>query len=137
MVTGMAAAVAAWVRMELNRRHLNYFLVVLITALVASLLAGNALWLSQTPQSAPTAAVLLLVPGVPLINASVDIPRGHISAGAVTGIVMVADSPHLEHNRGLLLTAFDGGIKAMLITLFLSSWIALPGLVWNAFRRGN
>ena len=80
-VTGVAASVAAWVRMELNRRQVNYFLVVLITALVASLLAGNALWFSQTPQSALTAAVLLLVPGVPLINASVDILRGHISAG--------------------------------------------------------
>lgn len=90
-VTGVAAAVATWVRMELNRRHTNYFLVVLITALVASLLAGNALWLSQTPQSALTAAVLLLVPGVPLINASVDILRGHISAGlarATTSLVV-------------------------------------------------
>ena len=80
-ITGVAAAVAAWVRMELNRRHVNYFLVVLFTALVASLVAGSALWLSQTPQSALTAAVLLLVPGVPLINASVDILRGYISAG--------------------------------------------------------
>lgn len=90
-VTGVAAAVAAGVRIWLNQRHVNYFLVVLITALVASLLAGNALWLSQTPQSALTAAVLLLVPGVPLINASVDILRGHISAGlarATTSLVV-------------------------------------------------
>lgn len=90
-VTGVAAAVAAWVRMELNRRHVNYFLVVLVTALVAGLLAGNALWFSQTPQSALAAAVLLLVPGVPLINASVDILRGHISAGlarATTSLVV-------------------------------------------------
>lgn len=90
-VTGVAAAVAAWVRMWLNQRQVNYFLVVLLTALVASGLAGSALWLSQTPQSALTAAVLLLVPGVPLINASVDILRGHISAGlarATTSLVV-------------------------------------------------
>ena len=90
-ITGVAAAVAAWVRMELNRRQVNYFLVVLLTALVASLVAGSALWLSQTPQSALTAAVLLLVPGVPLINASVDILQGHISAGlarATTSLVV-------------------------------------------------
>lgn len=90
-ITGVASAVAAWVRMELNRRQVNYFLVVLITALVASLLASSALWVSQTPQSALTAAVLLLVPGVPLINASVDILRGHISAGlarATTSLVV-------------------------------------------------
>ena len=67
--------------MWLNQQQVNYFLVVLLTALVASLLAGSALWFSQTPQSALTAAVLLLVPGAPLINASVDILRGHISAG--------------------------------------------------------
>lgn len=90
-VTGIASATATWVRMELNRQRSNYFLVVLITALVASLLAGSALWLSQTPQSALTAAVLLLVPGVPLINSSVDILRGHISAGlarATTSLVV-------------------------------------------------
>ena len=90
-ITGVASAVAAWVRMELNRRQVNYFLVVLITALAASLLASSALWVSQTPQSALTAAVLLLVPGVPLINASVDILRGHISAGlarATTSLVV-------------------------------------------------
>ena len=80
-VTGAAAALAAWVRMELNQRQVNYFLVVLCTALTASLVAASALWLSQTPQSALTAAVLLLVPGVPLINASVDILQGHVSAG--------------------------------------------------------
>ena len=75
----------------LNQRQVNYFLVVLLTALTASLVAGSALWLSQTPQSALTAAVLLLVPGVPLINASVDILRGHISAGlarATTSLVV-------------------------------------------------
>ncbi|MDS4041114.1 MAG: threonine/serine exporter family protein [Candidatus Competibacter sp.] len=90
-VTGVAASVAAWVRMGLNRRQVNYFLVVLITALTASLVAGSALWLSQTPQSALTAAVLLLVPGVPLINASVDVLQGHISAGlarATTSLVV-------------------------------------------------
>ena len=80
-VTGVAAAAAAGVRMWLNQQQINYFLVVLLTALTASLLAGSAVWFSQTPQSALTAAVLLLVPGVPLINASVDILRGHISAG--------------------------------------------------------
>ncbi len=90
-VTGVAAAAAAWIRMALNQRHINYFLVVLITALTASLVASSALWLSQTPQSALTAAVLLLVPGAPLINASVDILHGHISAGlalATTSLVV-------------------------------------------------
>ncbi len=91
-ITAVAAAMATWVRMWLNRRQVNYFLVVLLTALTASLVASSALWLSQTPQSALTAAVLLLVPGVPLINASVDILHGYISAGmarAITSLVVV------------------------------------------------
>ncbi|MBK8184990.1 MAG: threonine/serine exporter family protein [Candidatus Competibacteraceae bacterium] len=90
-VTGAAAATAAWVRMWLHQRRINYFLVVLFTALVASLLASGALWFSQTPQNALMASVLLLVPGVPLINASIDILRGHISAGlalATTSLVV-------------------------------------------------
>ena len=65
--------------------------MVLFTALVASLLASGALWFSQTPQNALMASVLLLVPGVPLINASIDILRGHISAGlalATTSLVV-------------------------------------------------
>ena len=90
-ITGVAAAVAARVRIELNQREVNYFLVALLTALVASLLASGALWFSDTPQSALTASVLLLVPGVPLINAGVDILRGYISAGlarATTSLVV-------------------------------------------------
>lgn len=80
-VTGVAATVAAWVRIMLNHWQINYFLVVLLTALTASLLAGNAIWISQTLQSALTAAVILLVPGTPLINASIDLLHGHIFSG--------------------------------------------------------
>ena len=91
LVTAVAAALAAWVRMQLNRRQANYFLVALLTALTASLVAATARWLSAVPQSALSAAVLLLVPGVPLLNASADILRGHVSAGlarAVTSLVV-------------------------------------------------
>lgn len=91
LVTGVAAALAACVRMQLNRLQTNYFLVALLTAFAASLAAGVARWLSGTPQSALSAAVLLLVPGVPLLNASTDILRGYVSAGvtrAVTSLVV-------------------------------------------------
>ena len=91
LVTAVAAALAAWVRMQLNRRQANYFLVALLTALTASLAAATARWFSAVPQSALMAAVLLLVPGVPLLNASADILRGHVSAGltrAVTSLVV-------------------------------------------------
>lgn len=42
-----------------------------------------------------------------------------------------------EPGGELLLAAFDNGIKAVLIILFLSVDIALPGLVWSSFRRGS
>lgn len=42
-ITGVAAAAAARVRIELNQRQVNYFLVVLLTALVASLAQRQAL----------------------------------------------------------------------------------------------
>lgn len=91
VITGAAAALAATVRIRLNARRANYFLVALLTALTASLAAGTARWLSDTPRSALSAAVLLLVPGVPLLNASTDILRGYVSAGltrAVTSLTV-------------------------------------------------
>jgi uncharacterized membrane protein YjjB (DUF3815 family) len=69
-------------------------------------------------------------PAIPLVP-------GSYAYKAVMGLVMVANSPDLEHDRELLLAAFENGIKATLTILFLSFGIALPGLVWSALRRGG
>lgn len=69
-------------------------------------------------------------PAIPLVP-------GSYAYKAVMGIVMVAESPQLEHSTELLLTAFDNGIKAVLTILFLSFGIALPGLAWSALQREN
>ncbi len=86
-VTFVAAAVAMFVRQELTQRHFNAFLVVIATALVAGLIASSAtvLRLSDQPHTALAASVLLLVPGVPLINSLQDILKGHIVIGLVRG----------------------------------------------------
>lgn len=87
-VTFVAAAVAMFIRQELMRRQLNPFLMVTACAFVAGLIASSAAWLrlSQHPQIAMSAAVLLLAPGVPLINAAHDLIRGYMSNGVTRGV---------------------------------------------------
>ncbi len=87
-VTWTAAAAAMVVRQELNRRELNPLLVTIVTAFTAGLVAsaGALLKLSATPQLSLAASVLLLVPGVPLINAAEDLMKGHMVIGVVRGV---------------------------------------------------
>jgi uncharacterized membrane protein YjjP (DUF1212 family) len=88
VVTLAAASLAMVVRQELHRRHFNLILLVTCTAFVAGLISSLAsvLRLSQTPDLALTSSVLLLVPGVPLINAAEDLIKGHMVTGIVRGI---------------------------------------------------
>lgn len=88
LVTFLAASTAMLVRQELTRRYLNTFLVVIATAFIAGFIASLAtVWkLSDEPQLALAASVLLLVPGVPLINAAEDIIKGHMVTGIVRAI---------------------------------------------------
>lgn len=87
-VTFMASSIAMWVRQELARRYFNPLMVVIVTAFVAGVLASSAaiFHLTPQPQTAQAAAVLLLVPGVPLINAAQDLIRGHLVTGVMRGI---------------------------------------------------
>jgi uncharacterized membrane protein YjjP (DUF1212 family) len=87
-VTWLAGSSAAFVRRELTHRHFNPLLAITITAFVAGLIAGSTAvfgW-SATPQHALAASVLLLVPGVPLINAAEDLFTGHLVIGFVRGL---------------------------------------------------
>ena len=86
-VTFVASALAMFVRQELTRRHLNPLLIVVATAFVAGLIASSAtlFHLSEKPSIALAASVLLLVPGVHLINSLQDIIKGHMVIGLVRG----------------------------------------------------
>ncbi|WP_242468780.1 threonine/serine exporter family protein [Rhodovibrio salinarum] len=79
-----ASAVAQGVRMALAARGTNTFVLIAVVALVASGLAGlGAMWVdSGTIGIAMTAAVLLLVPGVPSMNAQTDIMEGYPTMGS-------------------------------------------------------
>ena len=88
LVTCIAASVAMLVRQELTLRRFNSFLVVIATAFVAGLISSFAtVWeLGNEPQLTLVASVLLLVPGVSLINAVEDIIKGHMVTGIVRAI---------------------------------------------------
>lgn len=87
LVTLVASSIAMFVRQELHHRHFNPLVMVTITAFVAGIFASLA-WIlpvSETPSLALAASVLLLVPGVPLINAPEDLLRGHLVTGIARG----------------------------------------------------
>jgi len=88
-ITFVAASVAMFVRRELTRRYFNPLLIVIVTAFVAGLIASSATLLdvSDAPELALVSAVLLLVPGVPLINSAEDLIKGHLVTGIVRGVL--------------------------------------------------
>jgi uncharacterized membrane protein YjjP (DUF1212 family) len=113
LVTTGAAAAAMFVRQEMTRRYFNPFLVVVATAFAAGFLASAAVAfdLGTQPQLALAASVLLLVPGVPLINAAQDLLKGHVVIGFTRGLIglMVA----LAIALGLLLAMKLAGVNSL------------------------
>jgi uncharacterized membrane protein YjjP (DUF1212 family) len=86
-VTVIASSTAMFVRQELIKRHFNALLVTIVTAFVAGIIASTATVFKLSPQPliALASSVLLLVPGVPLINAAEDMIKGHLVTGIVRG----------------------------------------------------
>lgn len=86
--TVLAASTAMFTRQELSHRYFNPFMIVVLTAGVAGVISGLAtvFAVSDQPQIALAASVLLLVPGVPLINAAEDFIQGHIVIGLARGL---------------------------------------------------
>lgn len=98
------------VRQGLAHRYFNPYLIVVASAFAASLTAALVdLWqLTSTPGVAMVAAVLFLVPGVPLINAAQDLMRGYTANGLARGA--------------------DGLIVSMAIAIGLFFTLSLVGL---------
>ena len=87
----VAAALAQIVRRQFAMRGVNVFVSVMVVAFLGSTLSGlGARWAgSQTVAVAMAAAVLLLVPGVPALNAQNDILEGRPTLGSAR-VVWVA-----------------------------------------------
>lgn len=88
VATFAAAAGAMFARQELHKRYFNPFFIVVVTAFVAGLIASlpSIFEWSDTPEIALASSVLLLVPGVPLINSAEDLMEGHILMGLARGV---------------------------------------------------
>lgn len=88
MITFFASSSAMLVRQELHKHYFNSLIIVTATAFIAGIIASSAtlFQLSSNPSIAIAASVLLLVPGVPLINAAEDLINGHVLAGVMRGV---------------------------------------------------
>ena len=84
----VAATIGQALRRSLAWRQVNVFIAATLVAFLASALSGLwARWLgSQTVDTAMTAAVLLLVPGVPSLNAQNDILEGRPTLGSARAV---------------------------------------------------
>jgi uncharacterized membrane protein YjjP (DUF1212 family) len=78
-----AATIGQCGRRQLLLRHVNVFIIAALVAFLASFISGVAArWAgSHTIDKAMVSAVLLLVPGVPALNAQYDVMGGHPTLG--------------------------------------------------------
>lgn len=83
LVTFIAGVCAMRIRLYLSAQYFNPFVVVIITAFIATYLgaSGYFLNLGANADVAVASSVLLLVPSFPIINALSDILKGYINMG--------------------------------------------------------
>jgi|GEM_PF-6502113 len=92
LVTAMAAFLGAWVRFLLSAMRFNVVLVFGVSAFVTTYAALMLSEFLPDRQYAEMAAVLFLIPGVPLIDAFEEFIRGYVTVGltrAVMGLMLV------------------------------------------------
>ena len=163
-----AATIGQLVRRDLLGRHVNVFLCATLVSFLSAVLGGlGAHWAgSDTVTTAMIASILLLVPGIPLVNALNDILEGHPTLGsarAVTVAVLLifiavglwfaqvltgAASPAVSHltlapfARWLLQATLCGAVAAagfgVLFNIGFRSllWCAVSGALALAVRTG-
>lgn len=87
-ITWLAASVAMFVRQTLTRMYFNGILVTIVTAFVAGIIASLLALsgMSETPRAALASSVLLLVPGVALINGAEDLIKGYVVTGLARAV---------------------------------------------------
>jgi uncharacterized membrane protein YjjP (DUF1212 family) len=84
----VAATLGQTLRWRLHSWHVNTFITATLVAFFGAALSGlTARWAgSHTVDTAMTAAVLLLVPGVPSLNAQNDILEGRPTLGSARAV---------------------------------------------------
>ena len=86
----LASVSGQFVRRELLTRHVNVFICATLVSFLSSLLGGLGAHLagSTTITTAMIASILLLVPGVPSVNALSDILDGHPTLGSARSVTV-------------------------------------------------
>jgi uncharacterized membrane protein YjjP (DUF1212 family) len=86
----LAAMAGQYIRRELLRSHLNVFICTTVVSFLSSVTGGlGARWAgSATVTTAMIASILLLVPGVPAVNAQSDILEGHPTLGSARAVTV-------------------------------------------------
>ena len=86
----LAAVIGQLVRRELLTRQVNVFICAALVSFLSSLLGGlGAHWAgSEKIDMAMIASILLLVPGVPSVNALNDILEGHPTLGSARAVTV-------------------------------------------------
>jgi uncharacterized membrane protein YjjP (DUF1212 family) len=86
----LAAMAGQYIRRELLRSHLNVFICTTVVSFLSSVTGGlGARWAgSETVTTAMIASILLLVPGVPAVNAQSDILEGHPTLGSARAVTV-------------------------------------------------
>jgi uncharacterized membrane protein YjjP (DUF1212 family) len=86
----LAAAIGQFVRRELHTRHVNVYIGATFVSFLSSVLGGlGAEWAgSETVTTAMIASILLLVPGIPSVNAQNDILEGHPTLGSARAVTV-------------------------------------------------
>lgn len=77
----LATIVGFFIRTQLLAQHVNHYIVFIVSAFAASLLASSSLLFNTTSDTAIATSVLYLIPGVPLMNGVIDIVEGHTLTG--------------------------------------------------------
>ena len=84
----LAAVIGQLIRRKMLAHRVNHFICATLVAFLSALLAGfGARWAgSETIPTAMIAAILLLIPGVPAVNAQNDILEGHPTLGSARAV---------------------------------------------------
>lgn len=107
----IATIIGFFVKTQLQKQHVNNYIIFIVSAFVASLFSSATLFFNTTSGIALATSVLFLIPGVPLINGVIDIVEGH----TLTGITRLV-------NALLLIVCLAIGLSFTLI-LFKGSLI--------------
>ena len=85
-----ASALGQYLRREFLRFHVNVFICTALVSLLCSVISGlGARWMgSATFTTAMIASILLLVPGVPAVNAQSDVLEGYPTLGSARAVTV-------------------------------------------------